>query len=271
MKLQITGNDIKQQNIDPNIQLHTTNDGIELNVNAHFHTSQPLIISYNDALSGVLPTIRINLEAGSKLSLIELFKTPTSINRHSHVTVGKDAELYAQTFALNTGDVDLTTKVHLNSSGAFANVETIAVTTDVEEHNIDVAVINAAPHTKGNIVNYGIVKNEAKLTFKGMGHVSRGNKNADAQQETRILSLSKTAQANAHPFLLIDEGEITAGHAAAIGQLDEEQIYYLMSRGMSKGDASQLIVSGFLNQFVDKVEIEEIKEGILQLIDDKLK
>jgi Fe-S cluster assembly protein SufD len=114
------------------------------------------------------------------------------------------------------------------------------------------------------------VKDDAHLAFNGVGKIKKASKASDNQQETRLLNLSRTAEAIANPFLLIDEGDITAGHAASIGQLDEEQIYYLMSRGMSKAEASKMIVSGFLAPFIDVIRDEGMKEALMTEIEKKL-
>jgi len=272
MNVQITDGKITQQNIENGVIVENPAEGhVKVVVPDHFHAVQPLVINYLASEKDFGHNLEIELGTGSTLRIIEIFQNNHDYNRQKTVRVAKDGNFDHHCFVLNQGDVTLTGTTSLHGTGGSANVSTVAIPGQKEAQEITVEVINAAPHTKANIVNYGIVKDDAKLIFNGTGHVPKGNKNADAQQETRILSLSKTAQATANPFLLIDEGEISAGHAAAIGQVDEEQIYYLMSRGMSKNDAKQLIVSGFLSKFIDEITDEKLKEEIAQLIDAKLR
>ncbi|MFX3799872.1 SufD family Fe-S cluster assembly protein, partial [Streptococcus suis] len=75
-------------------------------------------------------------------------------------------------------------------------------------------------------------------------------KGADAQHESRVIILSDKARSDANPILLIDENEVTAGHADSIGQVDPEDMYYLMSRGLDQATAELLVVRGFLGAVI---------------------
>jgi len=272
MNVQITDGKITFDAIENGVTIENAVEGqVKVVVSDQIHVAQPLVINYLGDKSDTQHNLEIDLGANTSLRCIEVFQNNHDFHRQKTVRVARDGHLDHKCFVLNTGNTTLNSTTSLLGTGGSANITTVAIPGQKEAQEITVEIINNAPHTKANITNYGIAKDDAKLTFAGTGHVPKGNKNADAQQETRILSLSKTAQATANPFLLIDEGEISAGHAAAIGQVDEEQIYYLMSRGMSKNDAKQLIVSGFLSKFVDEITDEKLKEKIAQLIDGKLR
>jgi len=272
MNVNVTNGKIAFDNMEKEILIENPVEGtLKVVTPDHFHASQPLQINYLGGSPGIQHNLEIQVGVGSTLRCIEIFQSNDDFRRQKTVRVAKDGHFDHQCFVLNTGDATLTSNTSLHGTGGSARTATVAIPGQEEIQEITVTVTNDAPHTKANITNYGIVKDNAKLTFAGTGHVPKGNKNADAKQETRILSLSKTAQATANPFLLIDEGEITAGHAAAIGQVDEEQIYYLMSRGMSQNDAKQLIVNGFLSKFIDEIKDEQLRETVAGLIDRKLK
>lgn len=192
------------------------------------------------------------------------------VYHHKSAEVEQDGVLDATNFIINDTDLVFEDFAYLVGRGAQANVKTVSIASGAQKQNMTVRTENIAPNTVGNIVNYGIVKDDAHLAFNGIGKIQKASKASDNQQETRLLNLSKTAQAVANPFLLIDEGDITAGHAASIGQLDEEQIYYLMSRGMSRTQASKMIVSGFLTPFVDAIDDETMKEALRTKIETKL-
>src|SRR5699024_12082879 len=80
-----------------------------------------------------------------------------------------------------------------------------------------------------------------------------GASGANAEQESRILMLSKGARGDANPILLIDEDDVTAGHAASVGRIDELQMYYLQSRGITPDEAKRLIIHGFLAPVVKEL------------------
>ncbi|MCT6647080.1 SufD family Fe-S cluster assembly protein, partial [Enterococcus faecalis] len=84
------------------------------------------------------------------------------------------------------------------------------------------------------------------------------------------LMLSDKARSDANPILLIDENEVTAGHAASIGQVDPEDMYYLMSRGLDKDTAERLVIRGFLGAVIAEIPVKEVRENIISVLDQKL-
>src|SRR5699024_10221658 len=91
------------------------------------------------------------------------------------------------------------------------------------------------------------------------------------EQESRVLMLSKGARGDANPILLIDEDDVTAGHAASVGRVDDMQLYYMQSRGISRKEAERLIIHGFLAPVVNELPIETIKNHLTQLIEANIK
>ena len=84
------------------------------------------------------------------------------------------------------------------------------------------------------------MKEKSSAIFNGIGHIEKGATSSNAVQESRILMLSEKARGDANPILLIDEDDVTAGHAASVGRVDPLQLYYLMSRGISQEEAERL-------------------------------
>jgi len=82
--------------------------------------------------------------------------------------------------------------------------------------------------------------------------------------------LSPKARGDANPILLIDEDDVTAGHAASVGQVNPEQVYYLMSRGISRQDAERLIIYGFLAPVVSEISVEAVRTQLQRLLERKL-
>ena len=115
-----------------------------------------------------------------------------------------------------------------------------------------------------------VILEKGTLTFNGIGHIIKGAKGADAQQESRVLMLSDKARSDANPILLIDENDVTAGHAASIGQVDPEDMYYLMSRGLDKATAERLVVRGFLGSVIVEIPVKEVRAEMIENIDEIL-
>ena len=93
---------------------------------------------------------------------------------------------------------------------------------------------------------------------------------SNAQQESRVMMLSDEARGDANPILLIEEFEVTAGHAASAGQLDEQQLYYLMSRGLPRQEAEFLVVRGFLGSVIQEMPSQLVRDQMVAIIDRKL-
>ena len=115
-----------------------------------------------------------------------------------------------------------------------------------------------------------MILGKSQLIFNGIGHILHGAKGADAQQESRVLMLSKQGRGDANPILLIDDNDVTAGHAASVGRIDEEQMYYLMSRGLSKELAERLVIRGFLGPVLNKIPDKHTLTTLEKVCEQKL-
>src|SRR5699024_1322057 len=107
--------------------------------------------------------------------------------------------------------------------------------------------------------------------YNAIGKIEDGATRANAEQESRVLMLSKGARGDANPILLIDEDDVTAGHAASVGRVDDMQLYYMQSRGISRKEAERLINQELLATVVNELPIETIKNHLNQLNEGKIK
>ena len=276
------------------------NSKFSIKIEKNKNIKEPIYISYVALERSLVHQTEITLEESSSANIVETFKSDKALNMnilskvnvlnnahlnssvinnlngenvvyyHRLTEVNRDATLDSSNFILNDSNLVFEDFTHLVGKGSEADVKTVAISDKSQKQNITVRIENLAPNSNGNIVNYGVVKDNAHLAFNGIGKIHKGMNAGDNQQESRLLNLSKTAEAIANPFLLIDEGDITAGHAASIGQIDEEQVYYLMSRGMPKIEAEKLIVKGFLTPFANSVKDEGLKKALLTNIEEKL-
>jgi Fe-S cluster assembly protein SufD len=116
----------------------------------------------------------------------------------------------------------------------------------------------------------GVILDKGTLTFNAIGHIIKGAKNADAQQSSHVLMLSDKGRGDANPILLIDENEVTAGHAASVGQVDEEDLFYLQSRGLDEETAKRLVIRGFLGSVVSEIPVKSVQAEFIETIERKL-
>lgn len=171
---------------------------------------------------------------------------------------------------INEGNLVADFDSDLKGRGSQANLKVVALSSGRQVQGIDTRVTNFGHHSVGHILQHGVILEKGTLTFNGIGHIIRGAKGADAQQESRVLMLSDKARSDANPILLIDENEVTAGHAASIGQVDPDDMYYLMSRGLDQATAERLVIRGFLGAVITEIPVKAVRDEMIAVLDRKL-
>ena len=171
---------------------------------------------------------------------------------------------------MNEGNVIADFDSDLIGNGSHAELKVVAASSGRQIQGIDTRVTNYGNNSIGHILQHGVILERGTLTFNGIGHIIKGAKGADAQQESRVLMLSDKARSDANPILLIDENEVTAGHAASIGQVDPEDMYYLMSRGIDKETAERLVIRGFLGTVITEIPVKAVRDEMIAVLDEKL-
>ena len=184
--------------------------------------------------------------------------------------LGNDAGIDWAIGVMNEGNVVADFDSDLIGNGSHADLKVVALSSGRQVQGIDTRVTNYGCNSIGNILQHGVILEKSTLTFNGIGHIIKGAKGADAQQESRVLMLSDQARSDANPILLIDENDVTAGHAASIGQVDPEDMYYLMSRGLDKATAERLVVRGFLGSVIVEIPVKEVRDEMIATIEEKL-
>jgi len=154
------------------------------------------------------------------------------------------------------------TAFHVSETGADIASKTMMFVKDGTKQMHRIRINHYADHTKSYMRNHGVVEGTGHGEFENIGFIERGATQADAQQESRIMTLDESAQAHVHPILLIDEYDVVAGHAGSVGRASEEALYYLQSRGLAKRDAQLLITEGFLRPVVEDITDPFTKQRI---------
>ena len=195
-------------------------------------------------------------------------KTTAYIKRYARTE--NDAVVNWAIGAMNDGHTILDTDTYLDGKGSESQLAIVAIASQDQVQGIDAKVVNRGHYSIGNILQHGVILDRATLTFNGIGLIEKNAKHADAQQESRVMMLSDEARGDANPILLIEEFEVTAGHAASAGQLDEQQLYYLMSRGLPRQEAEFLVVRGFLGSVIQEMPSQLVRDQMVAIIDRKL-
>lgn len=176
--------------------------------------------------------------------------------------VERDAELdwVAGGFGSKKGKIRI--ENDLAGQGATSRV-TGAYFADGTQHlDYDTFQAHLAPHTTSDFAFKGALRERARAVWRGMIRVEPEAQRTNAYQENRNLLLAPTAHADSIPGLEIMANDVRCTHGATIGQVDREQLFYLMSRGLSRAEAERLIVRGFFADVLDRIELEAVRETL---------
>ena len=123
-----------------------------------------------------------------------------------------------------------------------------------------------ALNTTNEVLVDGILKDESTSVYRGLIRIEKEAQKTYSYLANNILKLGDKTLANSIPSLKIDANDVKASHGATVGQIDEEHMFYLMSRGLSKAEAERLIVEGFFEPIIQKIPLEELREKIRGLV-----
>lgn len=193
----------------------------------------------------------------------------TYVNRRG--IVNRNSRIEWALGLMNEGDTISENVTHLVGDGSYGDTKMVTVGRGKQKQNFTTKIIHWGKHSEGYILKHGVMKDEASSIFNGIGKIEHGATKSNAVQESRVLMLNEKARGDANPILLIDEDDVTAGHAASVGRVDPLQLYYLMSRGISKQNAERLVIHGFLAPVVNVLPIEGVKKQLTEVIERKVR
>jgi Fe-S cluster assembly protein SufD len=212
------------------------------------------------------------LEEGSKFEFVSIqnLSRETWHFASHHARVGRDAELdwIAGGFGSKKGKVRI--QNDLAGEGATSRV-TGAYFTDGDQHlDYDTFQEHIAPNTTSDFAFKGALRDAATTVWRGMIRVEPDAQKTNAYQENRNLLLSKDAHADSIPGLEILANDVRCTHGATLGQVDREQLFYLMARGLSRAEAERLIVRGFFQDVLDRIELEPVREALADALEARI-
>jgi len=171
---------------------------------------------------------------------------------------------------LHAGNALTDTKSVLQGNGSSSDTKVVAVGAESQRMSLTTGAVHFGKSSESDMITRAVMKDEATAIINGITKIEHGATKANGQQTERVLMLSPKARGDANPILLIDEDDVKAGHAASVGQVNQEQVYYMMSRGITRKEAERLIIHGFLDPVVSEVPLAGLREQIHRILDRKL-
>ena len=195
--------------------------------------------------------IGINIRDEAKLTHARssFFNTPTDLSL-VNIEVQKNAEYHLEQYA--TGSEKRRSNIHIALTGNRAKTSVIGAYITEENRHIDQQVVidHQEQNTQSTQQVNGIGHKKSKSSFLGRIHISKNAKHSDATLNNKNLALGKNATINTKPELEIYTDDVKCSHGATVGQLDEEQIFYLRSRSLSQSDAKTLLCNAFIKSCI---------------------
>jgi Fe-S cluster assembly protein SufD len=233
-------------------------EGSRFSLIEEYVSASPELVGYSNAVAEVF------VDQGAKfeyVSIQNLSKETWHFATH-HATVQRDAELdwVAGGFGSKKGKIRI--QNDLAGQGATSRV-TGAYFSDGDQHlDYDTFQEHIAPNTTSDFAFKGALRDEATAVWRGMIRVEEDAQKTNAYQENRNLMLSDDAHADSIPGLEILANDVRCTHGSTTGRVDREQLFYAMARGLTRHDAERLIVRGFFQDVLDRIELEPVREAL---------
>lgn len=189
---------------------------------------------------------------------------------HDHVQVGQDASIDCAYVELSNYSTKSKMKYDLNKPGARALVRLASLASNEKKKEYQISLCHHAPNTYGDMDNYGVVKSHSSLIIDGIGKIEKGNYQSDTHQTNKIIVFDDGCIAEANPYLYIDEYDVKASHGASVGKIDEDHLYYLQSRGLTKQDAMHLVTYGYFLPVLNFIHVDSLKDRFNEVMKEKV-
>ncbi len=216
--------------------------------------------------------VEVYVGAGASVQVASVRSLHAGVHDYAfrRAIVDRDGKMEWILGEMNDGNAVANNTTILQGTASVADTKTVSIGMGTQRQNITSQVQHIGTHSESDMVSKAVMTDEATTILNGITKIEKGAEKANGVQAENILMLSGKARGDANPILLIDEDDVKAGHAASVGRVSEESIYYLMSRGITRREAERLITLGFLDAVVSQIPVEEVKNRLRQALERKL-
>jgi Fe-S cluster assembly protein SufB len=146
--------------------------------------------------------------------------------------------------------------VYMLEPGARGEILSIAFSSRGQHQDAGAKLVHCAPNTSGRIISKSISKNGGRASYRGLVKIEKGAVKSKSNVVCDALILDAKSRSDTYPYIELEEQDVSVGHEASVSRIGEEQLFYLMSRGLSEAEASTMIVSGFIEPLVKELPME---------------
>ena len=210
--------------------------------------------------------------AGAKLNYVHLQRWPKNWWHFSkqNAWVRRDGELNTMVIATGAGTSRADFGSDLLETGAAGRLYGLVFGDEEQRFTHHTHQDHRAPHTSSDLLFKAALRDNARSVYTGMIKIAKEAQKTNAYQASKNILLSKGARANAIPMLEILADDVKCGHGAAVGSLDDDQRFYLMSRGLPREEAERAIVEGFFEDVLQRIPVPGMSDRLRAVLDAKL-
>jgi len=261
----------------PLVVYHSTNNKItsrNINLKLEFQLEQNsslrLIDLFNDGAENNFINIFYNfdLKENAILKNYKIDKAKNKNIRYSYNNIEQDNNSVSETFVLSSGSNFSKNEINCNLKGEYSSafVNGIFSLNDGQHHEVRTIINHLVENTKSYQLIKSVLGKNSKSAYQGKIFVDSKAQKTDGYQLSKAILLDETSEFNAKPELEIYADDVKCSHGSASGSLDENSIFYLMSRGLNYQQSKELLINGFLLDVVEKITDTEIKNLVKNMI-----
>ena len=261
----------------PLVVYHSTNNKINsrnINLKLEFQLEQNsslrLIDLFNDGAENNFINIFYNfdLKENAILKNYKIDKVQNKNIRYSYNNIEQDNNSVSETFVLSSGSNFSKNEINCNLKGEYSSafVNGIFSLNDGQHHEVRTIINHLVENTKSYQLIKSVLGKNSKSAYQGKIFVDSKAQKTDGYQLSKAILLDETSEFNAKPELEIYADDVKCSHGSASGSLDENSIFYLMSRGLNYQQSKELLINGFLLDVVEKITDTEIKNLVKNMI-----
>jgi Fe-S cluster assembly protein SufD len=218
-----------------------------------------------------VPVTEITVGERAELHLATLFRWAGNVYHFGveRARIGREGRFHWTLAALGGKLVKTDMELHLEGEGAEGKFSGCYFGDESQHFDFHTFQNHVVGHTTSDLLFKGALRDRARMVYQGLIRVNKDAQGSDAYQANRNLILSDKARADSIPSLEIEANDVRCTHGATVGQVDSEQLFYLMARGMNKHDAERLIISGFFEPVLERIPSPTLRALVTEAMDRK--
>lgn len=214
--------------------------------------------------------VQVQVQESANVKVFVYNKNPNTTKFEYEMAIHENAQCTMAVLDLQQEPMEFKQKVTLEKEGAYFELYTAQLCGADSKKISDIEILHQTSNTTGIMHNYAVLFDRSYYEMVANGNIQKNCAQAQSHQETRVLTLGKDFKTKVIPLLLIDENDVKASHALTIGQPDENQLYYLQSRGLSTQQAMGLLSVGYFMPVIQWIEDEQLRNQLQEEMERKV-